>query len=50
MTTYNRIIEDKVIMKKNTVISLIKDILVELREELEKEYDIIAEDGQIDFD
>ena len=31
MTTYNRIIEDNVIMKKNPIIALIKEILVELK-------------------
>ena len=50
MTTYNRIIEDNVIMKKNPIIALIKEILVELKEEFEEEYDILTEDGPIVFD
>ena len=50
MTMYNRIIEDNVIMKKNPIIALIKEILVELKEEFEEEYDILTEDGPIVFD
>ena len=50
MTTYNRIIKDNVLMKKNPIIALIKEILVELKEEFEEEYDILTEDGPIVFD
>ena len=37
-------------MKKNPIIALIKEILVELKEEFEEEYDILTEDGPIVFD
>ena len=37
-------------MKKNPIITLIEEILVELKEEFEKEYNIIADDGPIVFD
>ena len=37
-------------MKKNPIITLIEEILVELKEEFEKDYDILTEDGPIVFD
>ena len=37
-------------MKKNPIIALIKEILVELKEEFEEDYDILTEDGPIVFD
>ena len=37
-------------MKKNPIIALIREILVELKEEFEAEYNIITDDGPIVFD
>ena len=37
-------------MKKNPTITLIEEILTELKEEFEKEYNIITDDGPIVFD
>ena len=37
-------------MRKNPIIALIEEILVELKEEFEKDYDILTEDGPIVFD
>lgn len=50
MTLYNKIVEDNVLMKKNLIIALIEEILTELKEEFEKEYDILTEDDPIVFD
>ena len=37
-------------MKKNPIIALIEEILIELKEEFEKGYNIITDDGPIVFD
>ena len=37
-------------MKKNPIIALIEEILTELKEEFEKGYNIITDDGPIVFD
>ena len=37
-------------MRKNPTITLIEEILAELKEEFEKEYNIITDDGPIVFD
>ena len=37
-------------MKKNPIIALIEEILAELKEEFEKGYNIITDDGPIVFD
>ena len=37
-------------MKKNLTITLIEEILAELKEEFEKEYNIITDDGPVVFD
>lgn len=50
MTFYNKIIEENVKMKKNSIIALIEEILVELKVEFEKEYNILIDDGSLVFD
>ena len=50
MTFYNTIIEENVKMKKNPIIALIEEILVELKVEFEKEYNILIDDGSLVFD
>ena len=37
-------------MKKNPIIAMIEEILIELKEEFEKGYNIITDDGPIVFD
>ena len=50
MTLYNKIIEENVKMKKNPIIVLIEEILVELKVEFEKEYNVLTDDGSLVFD
>ena len=50
MTFYNTIIEENVKMKKNPIIVLIEEILVELKVEFEKEYNVLTDDGSLVFD
>ena len=50
MTFYNTIIEENVKMKKNPIIALIEEILVELKVEFEKEYNVLTDDGSLVFD
>ena len=50
MTLYNKIIEENIKMKKNPIIVLIEEILVELKVEFEKEYNVLIDDGSLVFD
>ena len=50
MTLYNKIIEENIKMKKNPIIVLIEEILVELKVEFEKEYNVLTDDGSLVFD